>query len=138
MPRGSMCRHPLHQLSAQLSTPAGPDLFISSKAAVINEALNTSSFPKTWGVLQLNKQLPLFLPAQPGSRATGLKTARLMIWTPDENVVLYVQFDEMFVREQVKRLRAFYFSCMLPRLVDEFVGERLKLDERYAEIVRKV
>lgn len=53
---------------------------------------------------------------------TGLKTARLMIWTPDENVVLIVPFDEIFVREQVNRLRVFYFSCMLPQLLDEFIG----------------
>lgn len=92
------------------------------------------------GQLELQKtgSRGYYMQVQLGMFCTGLKTARLMIWTPDENVVLNVQFDEMFVREQVKRLRAFYFSCMLPRLVDEFVGGRLKLDERYAEIVRKV
>lgn len=75
---------------------------------------------------------------QLGLFCTGLKTARLMIWTPDESVVFSVPFDELFVTEQVKRLRAFYFSSMLPQLVDEFAAGRLKFDGRYTEIVRKV
>lgn len=52
----------------------------------------------------------------------GLKSATLLIWTPSEQVSFTVQYNEVFVRELVKRLRGFYFSHMLPRLVEEYAA----------------
>ncbi len=88
--------------------------------------------------LQKSGSRGYYMQVQLGMFCTGLKTARLLIWTPDESVVLYVPFDEVFVREQVKRFRAFYFSSMLPRVVDDVLGGRLQLDKGYREIVGKV
>lgn len=49
-----------------------------------------------------------------------------------------MQYDEAFVTEQVKRLRGFYFSRMLPQLVDEYAAGRFKLNKRYIAVMDKV
>lgn len=69
---------------------------------------------------------------------TGLKSVTLLIWTPREHVSFTVQYDEAFPREQVKRLRGFYFSHMLPQLVDEYTAGRFKLNKRYIEVMDKI
>ncbi len=92
------------------------------------------------GELQLQKtgSRGYYIQIQLTMFCTGLKSATLLIWTPSEHVSFTVQYDEAFVTELVKRLRGFYFSRMLPRLVEEYAAGRLKLNERYIEIMGKV
>lgn len=63
------------------------------------------------GELQLQKtgSRGYYMQVQLTVFCTGLKSARLLIWTPSEQVSFTVQYDEVFVREQVERLRGFYF-----------------------------
>ncbi|CAI5685839.1 unnamed protein product [Oreochromis niloticus] len=92
------------------------------------------------GELQLQKtgSRGYYMQVQLTMFCTGLKTATLVIWTPSEQVSFTVQYDEAFVKEQVKRLRGFYFSYFLPRLVEEYAAGRFQLNERYLKIMGKV
>lgn len=91
------------------------------------------------GELQLQKtgSRGYYMQVQLTMFCIGLKSATLLIWTPSEQVSFTVQYDEAFVRELVKRLRGFYFSRMLPRLVDEYAAGWFKLNKRYTEIIGK-
>ena len=72
------------------------------------------------GVLQLQKtdSRGYYMQLQLAMFCTGLKTVRLPIWSPHENVILTVQYDEDFVKERVQRLRGFLLLLM-NLLVDE-------------------
>ena len=72
---------------------------------------------------------------QIGMFCAGLKRAKLFIWSPNYTVMFTVPFDEPYVLERVGHLKRFYFSTMLPQLVDEFVVQRLKLHNRYMSIM---
>lgn len=46
-------------------------------------------------------------------------------------------YDKGFVNTDMQRLLSFYFKHMLPKLVDEFVEERLQLSDSYMKMVSK-
>ena len=54
----------------------------------------------------------------------GLQSCVLVIWTPMEHLELDILFDQKYTEAQMKHLQNFYFSHMLPRLVDDFFGKK--------------
>lgn len=89
------------------------------------------------GVPQLQKTgaRGYYMQVQLGMFCTGLRMAKLFIWSPNDTLSFSVPFDEFYVQERVAHLKRFYFTTMLPQLVDEFVGQRLSLHSAYANIM---
>lgn len=89
------------------------------------------------GVPQLQKTgaRRYYMQVQLGMFCTGLRMAKLFIWSPNDTLSFSVPFDEFYVQERVAHLKRFYFTTMLPQLVDEFVGQRLSLHSAYANIM---
>jgi len=87
--------------------------------------------------LQRNGVRGYYRQVQLGMFCTGLRMAKLLVWSSKEHILINVPYDAEYLAEQIKRLRGFYFSVMLPRVVDEFFAGRLKLNGRYQQIVRK-
>jgi hypothetical protein len=66
----------------------------------------------------------------------NLKEADLFVYVSDQDYrIVPVQYDTIYVHANVKRLRHFYFTKMLPRIVDDFNGHRLSICLGYQNIV---
>ena len=50
-------------------------------------------------------------------------------------MLVEVAYDESYVHDVLKRLKRFYFSCMLPRLAEDFKEGRLKLTKGFCDIM---
>lgn len=59
-----------------------------------------------------------YLQVQLTMMCLGLQTCNLVIWTPSEHLELDIPSDEAFTDTHIKHLENFYFSQMLPTLVD--------------------
>ena len=53
-----------------------------------------------------------------GMFSTGLERCKLVVWAPSEQVI-NVPYDVNFCADVIPKLKAFYFTHMLPRIVDE-------------------
>lgn len=67
---------------------------------------------------------------------TGLRKCVFCVWTEHKHLLVDV-CNEKYAHDVVCRLKSFYFSSMLPRLVDDFKGGRLKITKRYKDILSK-
>ncbi|XP_029924026.1 olfactory receptor 7A10-like [Myripristis murdjan] len=65
-----------------------------------------------------------------------LQSCKLVIWTPTEHLELDMPFDKDYADVHVKHLQDFYFSHMLPRLVDDFVEKKMKLCPKYLSLLK--
>ena len=83
-----------------------------------------------------NGQKGYYMQVQLGMHCTGLQHAKLVIWNKTEHLEIEVPYDQGFVQEQITRLRTFYFSHMLPKIVDYFVEGRLQFCSKYLSILR--
>lgn len=66
---------------------------------------------------------------------TGLQSCKLVIWTSSEHLELEVPYDEEYTKTQMLHLKNFYFTCMLPRLADDFSSKTLKLCKNYLDLI---
>ncbi|XP_073702954.1 uncharacterized protein [Garra rufa] len=71
---------------------------------------------------------------QLGMFCTGLEKCKLLVWAPNEQLVIDVPFDFQYCTEVISKLKSFYFTHMLPRIVDEFDCGRLKLCLKYTDL----
>ena len=83
-----------------------------------------------------NGQKGYYMQVQLGMHCTGLQHAKLVIWNKTEHLEIEVPYDQGFVQEQITRLRTFYFSHMLPKIVDYFVEGRLQFCSKYLSILK--
>ncbi len=58
--------------------------------------------------------------------------------TCKEHVLINVPYDAEYSTDQVTHLRGFYLSVMLPRVVDELIARRFKLNDKYLHISKKL
>lgn len=65
-----------------------------------------------------------------------LQTCKLVIWTQTEHLELDIPFDKVFTDEHMKHLQNFYFTHMLPTLVDEFVAKKVLLCSKYLDLLK--
>lgn len=77
-----------------------------------------------------------YLQVQLTMMCLGLLSCKLVIWTPTENLMLDIPFDLAYTQTHVRCLQNFYFLHMLPRLVDDFVAGKLKVCNKYLELVQ--
>lgn len=68
---------------------------------------------------------------------TGLRNCLFFVWSDQGHVLVRVPYNEEYVDRNVNRLRNFYFSNMLPRLVDDFHAGHFKLCKGYNNIAGK-
>lgn len=87
--------------------------------------------------LQRNGVRGYYRQIQLGMFCTGLRMAKLLVWSPKEHILINVPYDAEYSTHQVTHLRGFYFSVMLPRVVDEFSARRFKLNDKYLHVVKK-
>ena len=73
---------------------------------------------------------------QLGMLCTGLKRSLLVIWGGSECLKVEVPFSQSYVDQHVERLRSFYFSKMLPKIVDDFELGRLQLCAKYKDLAK--
>jgi hypothetical protein len=59
---------------------------------------------------------------------------KLLVWAPSEQVVIDVPFDVKFCADLIPKLKTFYFTHMLPRIVDDFQSGRLTLCSKYVHL----
>lgn len=74
--------------------------------------------------LQPNGACLYYMQVQMVMFCTGLERCKLLAWAPSEQVVI-VPFDVKFCADVIPKLKAFYFTHMLPRIVDEFQSGKL-------------
>ncbi|CAJ1071402.1 uncharacterized protein LOC125296826 [Xyrichtys novacula] len=72
-----------------------------------------------------------YMQVQLGMHCTGLPRALLVIWNNTEHIEIQVPYDKHFLQTHITRLRTFYFTHMLPKIVDDFVKGRLQLCNTY-------
>lgn len=77
-----------------------------------------------------------YMQVQLGMHCTGLQHAKLVIWNKTEHLEIEVPYDQGFVQGHITRLRTFYFSHMLPKIVDDFVEGRLQFCTKYLSILK--
>lgn len=77
-----------------------------------------------------------YMQVQLGMNCTGLRHTQLVVWNKTEHLELQVPLNQAFVQEHVARLRTFYFTHMLPKIVDDFVEGRMVLCSKYLNIVK--
>ncbi|XP_026108195.1 uncharacterized protein LOC113080163 isoform X2 [Carassius auratus] len=77
-----------------------------------------------------------YMQVQLGMHCTGLRQALLVIWSNTECLQLNVLYDQTFVEGHISRLHSFYFTHMLPKVVDDFDDGRLELCSRYMDVVK--
>ena len=75
-----------------------------------------------------------YMQLQLGMLCTGLQHSVLVIWGGSESLKLQVPFNQTYVDQHVERLRNFYFSKMLPKVVDDFDQGRLQLCSKYKDL----
>lgn len=68
---------------------------------------------------------------------TGLRKCVFFVWSEHKHLLVDVIYNEKYVQDVVCRLKSFYFSPMLPRLVDDFKVCWLKITKLYKEILSK-
>ena len=68
-----------------------------------------------------------YMQVQLGMHCTGLQHALLVIWTNTEHIKIQVALDKGYVQSHVTRLRTFYHTHMLPKIVDDYVTGSLQL-----------
>lgn len=88
------------------------------------------------GVPQLLKNGPrgFFVQVQLGMLCTGLRACKLLLWTPSQQVMLHVPFDEEFCSRTILRHKMFYFKYVLPFVAVEHEEGRLVFCHRYCRI----
>ncbi|MEQ2214073.1 hypothetical protein XENOCAPTIV_028913, partial [Xenoophorus captivus] len=65
-----------------------------------------------------------------------LESSKLVIWAPTEHLEFDISFDKDFTDAQMKHLENFYFSHMLPTLVDEFAAKKIQLCPKYLDLLK--
>lgn len=86
--------------------------------------------------LQPNGSRGYYLQVQLGMFCTRLERCKLLVWAPSEKVVIDVPFDLEYCSQVLPKLKSFYFSHMLPRIVDEFLSGRLVLCHKYVHMCK--
>ncbi|CAM4659064.1 unnamed protein product [Leuciscus chuanchicus] len=86
--------------------------------------------------LSFNGPKGYYMQVQLGMHCTGLRQALLVIWSNTECLQLNVPYDQTFVEGHISRLHSFYFTDMLPKVVDDFDDGRLELCSRYMNVVK--
>jgi len=86
--------------------------------------------------LQTNGSRGYYLQVQLGMFCTRLERCKLLVWAPSEKVVIDVPFDSEYCSQVIPKLKSFYFSHMLPRIVDEFLSGRLVLCHKYVHMCK--
>ena len=67
----------------------------------------------------------------------GMDKAVLFLWRSEEDFQLVdISKDESYLSSIVSRLSTFYFTNVLPRIVDDFHGKRLIFSPGYAALCR--
>lgn len=77
-----------------------------------------------------------YLQVQLGMFCTGLENSKLLVWASTEQFLIDVPFDCQFCFDVISKLKSFYFTHMLPRIVDEFDCGRLVLCRKYTDMCR--
>lgn len=86
--------------------------------------------------LQQNGSRGYYLQVQLGMFCTQLEKCKLLMWAPSEKIVIDVPFDLEYCLQILPKLKSFYFSQMLPRIVDEFLAGRLTLCKKYENLCK--
>lgn len=66
---------------------------------------------------------------------TGVHKCTFFVWTEKSHALIDIAFDTEFVSDLLQRLRVFYFTHMLPRLVDDFEAGRLTFSALYKQLL---
>lgn len=66
---------------------------------------------------------------------TGKKSCKFFVWSEQGHVLINIEYNDLYVNQEVSRLKQFYFQKMLPRLADDFRERRLKLSADYVNLV---
>ena len=66
----------------------------------------------------------------------GLQSCKLVIWTPNEHMEFDISYDKEFTDTHMTHLQNFYFTHMLPKLVDDFVAKKIKLCPKYQNLLK--
>ncbi len=67
-----------------------------------------------------------------------LKKAKLLIWKDrDSFKLISVDYNSQFITNTVSRLKDFYFTKLLPRIVDDHNANRLILSSNYRSVTSK-
>ncbi|CAG2205622.1 unnamed protein product [Mytilus edulis] len=68
---------------------------------------------------------------------TGLRKGKLYMWRcPNDFILINVDYDQEYVREQIQRLKDFYVRKMIPRIVDEVDSDRLTFSRLFCNFMR--
>ncbi|XP_047246219.1 uncharacterized protein LOC124883253 [Girardinichthys multiradiatus] len=78
-------------------------------------------------VILPNGQHGYYLQVQLTMMCLRLESCKLVIWAPTEHLEFDISFDKDFTDAQMKHLENFYFSHMLPTLVNEFAAKKIQL-----------
>nr|XP_055075234.1 uncharacterized protein LOC129454684 [Misgurnus anguillicaudatus] len=77
-----------------------------------------------------------YMQVQIGMHCTGFQHSKLVIWNKTEHLEIEVPYDQAFVQEHIIRLRTFYFTHMLPKIVDDFVEGKLQFCSKYLIVLK--
>ena len=59
---------------------------------------------------------------------TGLRKCKLLLWRcSDDHKLIDIDYNQIYVENQIERLKKFYFTKMLHRIVDDVDSDRLIL-----------
>ena len=84
----------------------------------------------------MNGSRGYYLQVQLTMHVTGLPNCKFVVWSENKCVKISVPYNPAFCDSSVSRLKNFYFSKFLPRIVDDSESGRLRLSEQYAKLSR--
>ncbi|XP_063073553.1 uncharacterized protein LOC134464036 [Engraulis encrasicolus] len=132
-PDGVINKDTLLEIKTPVMGNKSMDEFLATKGCEITTVANGD---RVEYLIASNGQKGYYMQVQLGMYCTGLQHAKLVIWNKTEHLEIEVPYDQDFVEEHIPRLRTFYFSHMLPKIVDDFVEGRLQFCSRYLSIVK--
>ncbi|KAK7482091.1 hypothetical protein BaRGS_00026675 [Batillaria attramentaria] len=89
-------------------------------------------------VLMRNGPRGYFMQTQLGMKCTNTKQCIFFVWCAESHILINVEYDEKYTQSLVERLKRFYFTTMLPRVVEDFNGSRLTLSKLYMTVTKDV
>lgn len=75
-----------------------------------------------------------YLQIQLNMFCTGSRNALLYVWSQQRQVQVPVSYNEQYVKNEIKRLKRFYFSFFLPRCADLYNQNQLFLSDDYLKL----
>ena len=148
--QGNITKHGMVLSSTDPWLSASPDGILDSNTLVevkcpivppsevqsrLNSGKTISNVSLKDGELVLSRSSQYYTQVQLTMHCTNLRHCKFVVFTDaTHSFCLDIPFDQAFVEKEIIRLRKFYFSHMLPRLVDDFNSGRFEFKSSYADM----